>query len=260
MTPNLHDLVDGRQHAAESCARTRRLIHDASLQESPGLGTGNFTSIHVSDVARLFHRYDRCVFDEHIRTALGTTPLRFRLSKRMTSSGGQTTSYGLKNRSRRRSFEISVSTTLLFQCFGGEDHRPITVAGVECTDRLEALQLITEHELVHLIEMLLWQSSSCSADRFQSIAWRFFGHRGHTHALITPRERALAKFGIKPGATVRFVANGTQHTGVVNRVTKRATVLVRDPNGVRYTDGRRYAKFYVPVELLESVTAKVAPS
>ena len=260
MTPDLHGLVASREHAAERCAHNRRLIHDSSLKESPYLATANFTSIHLSDVTRLFHRYDRDFFDERIGTALGTTPLRFRLSKRMTSSGGQTASYGVRHRSRHPSFEISVSTTLLFQCFGGDDHRAITVAGVECTDRLEALQLIMEHELVHLIEMLLWQTSRCSAARFQSIAWRFFGHRGHTHALITPRERALTKFGIRPGATVRFVANGTQHTGVVNRVTKRATVLVRDPNGVRYTDGQRYAKFYVPVEMLESVTANVTPS
>jgi hypothetical protein len=37
----------------------------------------------------------------------------------------------------------------------------------------------------------------------------------------------------------------------VNRVTKRATVLVEDARGVRYSDGRRYAKFYVPVGMLE---------
>ena len=44
---------------------------------------------------------------------------------------------------------------------------------------------------------------------------------------------------------------GSRYVGVVNRVTKRATVLVEDSRGVRYSDGRCYAKFYVPVGMLE---------
>jgi len=39
----------------------------------------------------------------------------------------------------------------------------------------------------------------------------------------------------------------------VNRITKRATVLVEDERGMRYSDGKRYAKFYVPVASLELV-------
>jgi len=40
---------------------------------------------------------------------------------------------------------------------------------------------------------------------------------------------------------------------VVNRVSKRATVLVEDHQGRRYTDGKHYSKFYVPVQMLEAV-------
>ena len=112
-----------------------------------------------------------------------------------------------------------------------------------------------EHELIHLVEMLLWSTSRCSARRFQSMARRFFGHTTHTHALITPRERAWAKFGIKPGDPVRFRFKGAQYTGIVNRITKRATVLVKETHGRRYADGHRYARFYVPVESLEALQA-----
>ena len=61
------------------------------------------------------------------------------------------------------------------------------------------------------------------------------------------------KFGIKPGMLVRFRFDGVEHTGIVNRISKRATVLVEDGRGVRYTNGKHYAKFYVPVQSLEAV-------
>jgi len=52
---------------------------------------------------------------------------------------------------------------------------------------------------------------------------------------------------------VRFRFDGVERTGVVNRISKRATVLVEDGNGVPYSNGKRYAKFYVPVQILEAV-------
>lgn len=36
----------------------------------------------------------------------------------------------------------------------------------------------------------------------------------------------------------------------MNRITRRATVLVEDSRGVLYADGKRYLTFYVPLPLL----------
>ncbi len=255
----LRVLVETAEFSADQVAVQTRLIYDTLLKESPYLDDGNFTRFHSTDLERLFTEYDHCFFSALIRPTLGNTPLRFRLSKRMTRAGGKMATHARLNRPNSTSYEISVATTLLFQCFADDDHRPITVTGIICQDRLEALQRVMEHELVHLLEMLLWTQSSCSASRFQSIALRFFGHRGHTHELITPRERALVKFGIKPGDHVRFLLDGVHHTGIVNRITKRATVLVRNSRGRPYADGHRYSTFYVPVELLETVDAGRPP-
>jgi hypothetical protein len=35
--------------------------------------------------------------------------------------------------------------------------------------------------------------------------------------------------------------------GLVNRITKRATVLVEDAEGQKYSDGLRYKTYYVPI-------------
>lgn len=252
MAVELLQIVETTTLDTQQIAAHTAQIHAAVLSTSKYINAANFIRIHSSDLELLFAEYDAAFFGGRVKGSLGTTPLHFGLSKRMTSAGGKTACYTDRRCGTRR-YEISVSTTILFGCFLDDDHRPITASGIICRDRLDALQRVMEHELVHLIEMLLWDSSSCSQPRFHSITRRFFGHTENMHKLITPRERAIVKFGIKPGMTVRFRFDGVEHTGVVNRISKRATVLVVDARGQRYTNGKQYAKFYVPVQSLEAV-------
>lgn len=252
MTTRLLHLIESTKlDADETAARTKR-IHAAVLSDSKWVDHPNFTRIHPADLEMLFTQYDHHFFQGQIKDTLGDTPLHFSLSKRMTSSGGKTAFY--KDRqSGNLWFEIGVSTTILFQCFTDDDHRPITASGITCRDRLDALQRVMEHEITHLIEMLLWDRSSCAKPRFHSITLRFFGHTENKHQLITPREKAIAKYGIRSGMKVRFRFDGVEHTGVVNRINKRVTVLVENLSGQPYSDGKRYSKFYVPVQMLEAV-------
>lgn len=115
---------------------------------------------------------------------------------------------------------------------------------------LEALQRVFEHELVNLTEQLCWQSSKCAAPRFQNVATRIFLHRAHIHDLITRRERALVS-GIRIGSPVIFTFEGRRLMGRGNRITKRATVLVEYPDGVKHSNGLRYRTYYVPIACLE---------
>jgi hypothetical protein len=149
----------------------------------------------------------------------------------------------------RRQFELVLSSTLLFQTF--EDvGRSVEVTGRQCRDRLEAMQRVAEHEFVHLVEMLIWNDGNCSEARFQSIANRYFAHTDYRHDLITQRERALVKFDIRVGDQVKFAHDGKVMIGRVNRITRRATVLVPDAKGEKFSDGGRYLRFYVPLEQL----------
>ncbi|HVX29936.1 MAG TPA: hypothetical protein VHA53_05610, partial [Nitrolancea sp.] len=169
--------------AAEIRAQTAE-IHALVVRESKWMDAANFTAFHPADLRRLFDEYDRRFFDGGCREALGECRLTFRISRRLTSTAGLTTCRKPRNGSPQ-SFDIAMSSTLLFQTFAADDHRAIEVNGLTCRDRLEAMQRVFEHELVHLIEMLVWDTSNCAAGRFQSIVASHFGHTDYRHRLIT---------------------------------------------------------------------------
>lgn len=241
-----------RERSVGSRKQQSRLqeITDSVFATSPFLKEPDFRQIHPDDIRLLFELYDEHCFNGLVRQCLGTSPISFRLSRRMTRVGGKTTRFSDRRALKPPRYEIAVSTTLLFSSFQ-DPERKVTVTGLECGSRLEGLMRIMEHELVHLIEMLVWQDSSCSQPRFQQIAAGHFGHTDYRHDLITPREVAVSQYGIRPGVRVRFDYEGHRFEGVVNRITRRATVLVAHPDGEPYTDGQRYMKFYIPLPLLE---------
>ena len=158
------------------------------------------------------------------------------------------------NRTIRRQFEIAVSSTLLFNT--DFEARAVKVGGLVTAHRLDALQRIFEHELVHLLEMVLWDDSSCARRRFKSIVQRLFGHLESNHQLLTPSETARVEFGIATGDRVQFHYRGIQLTGIVNGINRRATVLVPDQTcGEWFDDNQRYQRYYVPLDRLSRVSS-----
>ena len=249
---DLAEIALKTQLTPEVVQHRTRGIYERVLSRSRYLQSGNFRSIHADDLSTLFESYDAEFFRGSCRSALAGLRLDFRVSTRMTSAGGKTFQYTPRFKDGQKWYEIAVSAPLLFQTFR-DVSRPVTVCGVSCQDRLEALQRIFEHEMIHLVELVCWNNSECSAPRFQSITSGMFLHREHTHNLITQSERAKVKFGITAGSRVQFEYEGRLFIGVVNRVTKRATILVEDPAGMRYSDGKHYTKFYIPLDHLQPV-------
>jgi hypothetical protein len=245
-SPTLVDPVLARNLPPEQIERSLRSIQQALLKHSAHLRQADFNAIHPRDLEILFRLYDEAFFDGLCLRALSGHRLSFRLAPRMTRAGGKTARF--VTRRGEISYEISIAISMLFDGFTLRD-REVTVCGVECSHRLEALQRIFEHEMVHLVELLCWGRSDCKAARFQDIATRFFRHRSHTHNLVTRRERALES-GIRVGSRVQFAFEGHALSGRVNRITKRATVLVPDAAGEKYADGLRYRTYYVPIASL----------
>jgi hypothetical protein len=250
------------RYAPDVVAARSRAIYEALRAQSPRVRDGNFSVIAPADLALLFDLYDAHFFGNRLRQLLLAhgTPLFFKLSPRLTRSAGTTTRFerrpgtpgvGLAS----AHYEVAVSTALLFQTFKDVE-RTVRVNGIVCHDRIEALQRIFEHELLHLLEMLIWGRSRCAAPNFQALAWNLFAHTETKHDLVTQHERASTKFDIRVGDRVAFEFEGVRHVGVVNRITRRATVLVESARGAPFGDGKRYLKFYIPLPLLQKVPAE----
>jgi len=225
------------------------LIGEQILRSSRVMGCANFSMASIHDLQSMAELYDEYFLGSHCLTLARHFGLHFRWSKRMTSNGGKTVRTVHVDRrtgAKRIHYEIVLSATLLFQTFN-DLKRPIRVTGILCSNRLQAMQRIMEHELVHLLELLVWDHSCCVSSRFQGIAERLFGHTEHKHDLITQRERADRQFNVRVGTRVQFRFEGKSYVGTVNRITRRATILVADPSGQLYDDGNRYRKFYVPL-------------
>lgn len=264
--PAVASVITTLQLSPEEIGARQQRIHDEVLHLSRSMDKPNFTKIDSDDLRRMTMLYDREFFDSQLLSLIGRERLHFGFSTRMTRVAGKLVTH-YPNRRRRvfpwtktastddRKFEMILSSTLLFQAFGDVD-RPIVVTGLHCRDRLEAMQRVCEHELVHLLEMFLWNDSSCSGPRFQGVAHRFFGHTEHRHDLITQSERAARNFDIRVGSVVQFMSDGGPVNGWVNRITRRATVLVEDPRGERFSDGKRYVRHYVPLEKLRLVNPR----
>lgn len=239
--------LSNRQRQERQSEVYRHVLHN-----SQRISSGNFSSLAPADLGMIFHAIDENFFDGRITTACERStsrPLAFRLSTRMTSSGGMTTMQFSGGWRPTTEFEIAVATTPLFETFKIDSSAQ--VGGLLCKDRLEALLRIMEHEIVHLVEMLLWEDSNCSANPFKEIVHNFFGHLESNHQLLTPRDVAREKLGITIGDKVRFTKGAQTMEGFVNRISKRATVLVHSHRGHRYSDGQRYQKYYVPLSNLE---------
>ncbi|WP_390622323.1 hypothetical protein [Novipirellula aureliae] len=243
--------VASRQFSAAQIASRQQEIYQQTLMLSRAMDGPNFTRVGRDDLVRMVQMIDQHFFDGKILPTATAEGLSFGFSSRMTRVAGKLVTHYSDGQSQgRRTFELVLSSTLLFQTFEQDVNRPVEVTGRLCRDRLEAMQRVAEHEFTHLVEMLIWNSGNCNEARFQSIARRHFDHRDFRHDLITQRERAVRKFDIRVGDQVRFTHQGHVLVGRVNRITRRATVLVEHPKGEPFSDGGRYVRYYVPLERL----------
>ncbi|GAA5509949.1 hypothetical protein Rcae01_05454 [Novipirellula caenicola] len=249
----LADEVATRRFTTSQIHTWQREIYEQTLSLSRLIRQPNFTKVGRDDLVRMIQMYDERFFAGKILPTARAEGLSFGFSSRMTRVAGKLVTHYPHGINRQRNFELILSSTLLFQTFEDVD-RPVEVTGRVCRNRLEAMQRIAEHEFTHLIEMLIWNSGNCNENRFQSIARRYFDHRDYRHDLITQRERALIKFDVRVGDRVRFYHDGHNMLGRVNRITRRATVLVENQKGERFSDGGRYVRYYVPLEKLTKVT------
>lgn len=215
-------------------------------------------ALHTGLLGDLFELYDELVFARALSNALRSAGIDFgfRISSRMTKAAAKTT---LWRKRRPQRIELAVSSQLLLENFQNPG-QVVSVAGVPCATRLQAMQRLFEHELIHVVEFLVFGKSSCRRRPFQTIAANAFGHRSSYHQLAGTNEFDAVVPRIQPGNRVRFDHRRRELAGFVQRITKRATVLVPHRFGRRYSDGRCYQKYLVPLMRLRLDETPVTPA
>ena len=232
------------KYTSREIKKKSKKIYRQILAESENFDCGNFKAIGTDDLVSLFELYDLYFFNRFFHRNYRKR-ISFRLSRRMTRAAG-----GIAYTKHDGTYTISLSTTLVSQTFH-DVKREVTVNGIVCHDRLEATMRVLEHEIIHLLEWTLFGETSCSKPRFRSLSRNIFGHTDVTHQLVTQAERAHKRFNLRVGDEAVFEHDGKTYHGVISRITKRATVMVRDSDG-HFMDSQenRYSKYYVPIQHL----------
>ncbi len=223
-----------------------KTVYEQLLIKSENIDEGNFTKIGTKDLRVLFSLYDREFLGGFFKE--WDYDIHFRFSKRLTKSGGNT-----KYNKDDGSFTISMSVPILHQTFN-DVNREVKVNGIVCTNRTEAAMRVFEHEIIHVIEWTHFDTSNHNRPLFKQLAKNIFGHTDIYHQMVTQEERAAKVYGLTKGKKVFFEYSGEEHQGVITRITKRATVMVRDrEGGFQDEDGKRYSKYYIPLPHLTPV-------
>lgn len=224
----------------------RQYIKEKLIEKSLHIDKENFSEINNSDLEILFGLYNS-IFLSNIIDEKEQISVKF--SKRLKSSGGITKAYETKNGNYYR-FDISINISMIFRySYEGENRE---ACGIKIKSSLDALLIIFEHELCHVLEFLCYKSSNCKKDRFKKMANNIFGHNGSTHGLLTISEKLKKEYGFIVGDLVSFEYEGQMLTGQIHRITKRATVFVENENGIfiNSNNKKRYNKYLIPLSFL----------
>jgi predicted SprT family Zn-dependent metalloprotease len=229
----------------------REAVRKALIKQSSNINGGRIERISTEDLKALFYLYDDIFFSSYFENSYKGS-IKFSLSTKMTRAAGKTISP--KNidimEEKDITYEIRMGINFFFKYY--ETGKEKVVAGINTRDALEAFQIVFEHELSHLIELHNYHTTSCRQDRFKKIAKDIFGHTDTRHYLPTNMEIANDRYGIKVGQEVNFMLEGKSIQGIISAINKRATVMVRDNNGIFFdSNGNKYLKFYVPLNLLK---------
>jgi hypothetical protein len=245
----LYEIIS-TQNAIEDILKKREQIAERLLSKSSCLKGDAITLISTQDLELLYELYDTTFFNNLISRSFDGK-FKFSLSKRMTKSAGMTICP--KNIGKLESEDIWIEIRIGVDFFYHYSHLEgkKMVGGYEARSAVEALLLVFEHELCHAIEFMIFHKSSCSKERFKTIAYHLFHHTESSHTLPTYKKIAQQKLGLNIGDKVTFDFEDRKLKGILYNINKRATVMVRDNNG-RMVDrnGNRYAKYYVPIKLL----------
>ncbi len=238
------------RYSPQDINQKRAQVRRELIDRSPNVTGGKLQRLANSDLKLLFRLYDSIFLGNYFQNRF-QGEIIFSLSTRMTANAGKLIfSKNIKNvETTKEKYELKIGINFFFKYY--HLNREKKVNGIKTADSLQALQLVFEHELCHLIELHCFKKSNCRQERFKTIAQNIFGHTESYHQLPTDREIAAAQYDFRIGDRVCFTYDNIKYTGIIYNINKRATVMVPQEKGI-YQDnkGNRYSKWYVPLPSL----------
>ena len=246
----MFDILGTKLHNSD-IENKRQEISKLLMQKSKNIKDRTITTLSIADLGLLFQLYDDIFFENWFKQSY-KGKLKFSVSRQMTKSAGLTRCPRNINSIKPEELVIEVKIGIDFFFHYGLVEGSRMVGGLDTSSSLEALQLVFEHELCHVIEFIHFGRSNCKGESFRTIAYSLFGHTESYHKLPTHKQIANKKLGINIGDTVSFTFEGKSYKGILYNINKRAIVMVRDKNGMLVDkQERRYSKYYVPLSLIE---------
>ena len=204
----------------------RTIIYDHILSMMGGICNPN--QLCISDIQLIYDEYNNMFF-------YGSLPkISFELSRKMTKSGGI---YTEKNGEKK----IKISVPIVLGCFGSGETK-LSANGINVYNRIEALQQIIEHEIIHLY---IYTNNTAKrnehhGETFKKMAKETFGHTECTHKLIGTSNNTYVinnssgdnndkKYTYTTGQIVSFTLKGhTVKAQIMKLNPKRARVELLD--------------------------------
>lgn len=200
--------------SSKEIEENRKYIHDTMVEKYDL--QGNFTRIGPKDLERLWNLYDEVFFGGEISRYLKETNSTLKFQ---TTPGGNTKLGGWcrtrRGTGKRCTFTISIPAGLYFKLFNAGE-KNLGLNGLLCWDRLTCLQIVLEHEGMHLL-MQLYEYERRGRDvvfsphgkLFKCMVKTYFGHTRVTHGLLQGEaSEVLSKDDFTIGDIVTFTGRG----------------------------------------------------
>lgn len=193
------------------------------------------SSEFVEKLNQMFKLYDYWFFSNLIYYGLnkGKGSVVFEISNRMTSTGGTCSRKGICT------YLIKLSANRLNKLTPG-NLPPIN--GIVPKDRIEGLQLIFEHELIHMVLSLFINNIIGHNDLYRTIVFNLFGHTKVVHKISDTKLGKFTKKDFNIGDAIHFYNKKKENV--------RGKIIKLNPKRARI-DTDRGAIYDVPYEMLK---------
>lgn len=228
----------------------RNLVKEGLFKRSNNIKNAEFVVASDADIDILYNLYDEIFFNSWFKHNF-KGKIKFTLSRQLKRAAGNTKVMKKFEQLRPEDVEFQIKISINHLVNFDKVDRDKHVGGIEVKNKLDSLMLVLEHELCHVIEFLIYKESNCKKERFKNLIYNIFGHNETTHGLVSIKEANYKDYGFLVGDEIKFIYNDILMDGIISRINKRATVMTKNEQG-KYIDkkGQRYAKYYVPLNVL----------